>query len=77
MCAVQLLRVLHSKVISHANCVLDQIEDCASGRGLLEGFMCAHISHMPNRLSLSQIENLAYWRVSPKRSLRVFADVPP
>ena len=77
LCAVQLLRDLLSKGISHANCVLNQMEDCASGPLRSERFMCPHISHMTDLLSLPQIENVVGWRVNLNRSLRVFADVPP
>ena len=74
---MQLLRVLLSKGISQTNCVLDQIENCASGPLRSERFMCPHISHMTNRLSLPQNYFLVFWHVNPTRSLRVFADVQP
>ena len=74
---MQLLRVLNSKVISHTNCALNQMEDCVSGASPAVRFMCPHISHMTNRLSLPQNYFLVFWHVSLTRSLRVFADVPP
>ena len=75
--AVQLLRVGLDRVISHANCVLEQIHGCASGPPRSERSMSAPSSHMPNRLSPSQIKNLVLFVVSSTRSCSVLADVPP
>ena len=52
MCAVQLLCVLLSKGISHANCVLDQIEDCVSGASPAKRFIPGFTQH---RSVLSQV----------------------
>ena len=52
-------------------------EGCASGPSLRERFMCPIISHMPNHLSLPQVEIVVFWHVTLTRSLPVFADVPP
>ena len=75
--AVQSRHAVDCSIIFYAVGVLEQICACASGAPPGEDTMWAHGSCIPDRASLSQIDNLEGWVMSPGRSPRVLADAPP
>ena len=75
--AVQSQCVVDRRLFFHVVGGLKQIGAGASGGGHLEDTISSPGLHMPNRLSPSQIENLAPLVMSPTRSASALADVRP
>ena len=75
--AVQSQCVVDRRLFFHVVGGLKQIGAGASGGGQLEDTTSSPGSHMPNRLSPSQIENLEWPVVSPSCWPSALADVRP
>ena len=75
--AVQSQHVVDRSLIFLAAGALEQICACASGAPPREDTRSARGSTIPDHLTPSHIDNLVSLVLSPARSPRVLADVPP